>query len=458
MYAILDIETTGGGFNQEKITEIAIYRFDGESIVDKFISMVNPEKPIEDFVVKLTGITTKMLKNAPKFYQIAKRVIEITQGCILVAHNAKFDYRVLKNEFKNLGFQYKRDTICTVELSKKLIPEAPAYNLEKLVKSLGIPLANRHRAFGDAMATVELFKVLLCKDVEKKIIGEEVKKNNCEAEKKHQIKTIERMPNDVGVYYVYDKDKELIYIGRAKSIRKKVNKHLMGRSKTDVLIQQNLGEIVFELTGTEVISQIKELEEVRKSSLIKKIKKLPKLKYCIEEEEDQWRYMTLKIGKIEDTSLCVMKFETEIQAISTLEKMVEKYQLCLKKVGLSQSKTQCSRHIEGNCKGACVEKENPEDYNKRVREAIEEFTFGDKTMAIIDKGREKDEKSVLFIEKGNFIGYGYVKLNHQIKASILKKIVTEVSKTSLIRSVVEKYYRNVSQRASKNIIILQENV
>ena len=146
MYAILDIETTGGQYNEEGITEIAIYRFDGHEVVDQFISLVNPEIPIQPFVVKLTGINNAMLRSAPKFYEVAKRIIEITQDCIIVAHNAAFDYRVLRMEFRRLGYEFNRNTLCTVELSKKLIPDQPSYSLGKLVRSLGIPIADRHRA------------------------------------------------------------------------------------------------------------------------------------------------------------------------------------------------------------------------------------------------------------------------------------------------------------------------
>jgi len=149
LYAILDIETTGGKFNEEGITEIAIYQFDGQSVTDQFISLVNPEQPIQEYVVKLTGISNKMLRNAPKFHEVAKRIIEITENCTLVAHNASFDYRMLKLEFKRLGYEYERDSICTVDLSKTFLPEAPSYKLGKLVKSLGIPLSDRHRANGD---------------------------------------------------------------------------------------------------------------------------------------------------------------------------------------------------------------------------------------------------------------------------------------------------------------------
>ena len=180
MYAILDLETTGGKFNEEGITEIAIYKFNGHEITDQFISLVNPERDIQPFVVKLTGINSNMLKNAPKFYEVAKRIVEITEDCILVAHNSSFDYRILQTEFNRLGFDYKKKTLCTVELSQKLIPDLPSYSLGKLVRSLGIPVTDRHRASGDALATVKLFKLLLDKDSNKTIVRDTVKKEQPE--------------------------------------------------------------------------------------------------------------------------------------------------------------------------------------------------------------------------------------------------------------------------------------
>ncbi len=170
MYAIVDIETTGGKFNEEGITEIAIYRYDGHQIVDQFVSLVNPERPIQAFVVSLTGINNTMLRQAPKFYEVAKRIVEITQDAVLVAHNAQFDYRILRTEFDRLGYDFERKSLCTVELSKKLLPGHASYSLGKLVRALGIPLSDRHRAQGDAQATVKLFQLLLDRDVEKSIV------------------------------------------------------------------------------------------------------------------------------------------------------------------------------------------------------------------------------------------------------------------------------------------------
>ena len=175
MYAVVDVETTGGKYGEEGITEIAVYQYDGHELTDQLISLINPERPIQPFVENLTGINQRMLRNAPKFYELAKRIVEITTDCILVAHNTSFDYRMLQTEFDRLGFDFERKTLCTVELSKKLIPDVESYKLGKLVRSLGIPLSDRHRAAGDARATLELLKILLHKDGEKHIVKNLIK-------------------------------------------------------------------------------------------------------------------------------------------------------------------------------------------------------------------------------------------------------------------------------------------
>ena len=209
MYAILDIETTGGKFNEEGITEIAIYKFDGHKVVDQFISLVNPEREIQPFVVNLTGINSNMLKNAPKFYEVAKRIVEITEDCIIVAHNSQFDYRILRTEFKRLGFEYKRKTLCTVELSQQLIPDQDSYSLGKLARALGIPVNDRHRADGDAIATVKLFKMLLSKDLDKVIITEKIKAEVTDKMQGNLQQILEDLPSITGVYYIHNKNGEI---------------------------------------------------------------------------------------------------------------------------------------------------------------------------------------------------------------------------------------------------------
>jgi len=224
MYAILDIETTGGNYDEEGITEIAIYRFDGEQITDQFSSLINPQKSIQPFVVKLTGINEKMLKNAPKFYEVAKRIVQITEDCILVAHNAAFDYRILNTEFRRLGFAYERKTLCTVNLSQELLPEQPSFNLGKLIRNLGIPFANQHRAHSDAQVTLKLFELLLEKDTQKQIIKKHIQYLNPNKAPSQFLKIIDGLPSEMGVYYIHNKDNEIVYIGKSNNIKKRVTK------------------------------------------------------------------------------------------------------------------------------------------------------------------------------------------------------------------------------------------
>lgn len=257
LYAILDIETTGGKFNEEGITEIAIYKFDGHEIIDQFISLVNPQIPIQEFVVKLTGINNKMLRNAPKFFEVAKRIVEITKDCILVAHNAAFDYRILRTEFTRLGYNYDRNTLCTVELSQQLILEQPSYSLGKLTKSLGIPMSDRHRASGDALATIQLFKLLLEKDTEKSIIQKSIKHFDKKFEKQKLKRLIEETPTVSGVFYVHDNNGKVIFIGKGKNIKIELNKLFLKTSKRSLKIQQRVSSVSFDKSGNELFTRLK---------------------------------------------------------------------------------------------------------------------------------------------------------------------------------------------------------
>jgi len=257
LYAILDIETTGGKFNEEGITEIAIYKFDGHEVVDQFISLVNPEREIQEFVVKLTGINNKMLRNAPKFYEVAKRIVEITKDCVLVAHNTAFDYRILRTEFRRLGFDFERNTVCTVELSQQLILDQPSYSLGKLTRSLGIPITDRHRASGDALATIQLFKLLLEKDTQKDIIQNSIKYFDKRLEKERLLNLIDEIPRVLGVFYVHDTNGKVIYIGKGKNIKSEINKLFLKDTRRAVKIQERATSVSYNKTGNELFTRLK---------------------------------------------------------------------------------------------------------------------------------------------------------------------------------------------------------
>ena len=263
MYTIVDIESTGGKFNEESIIEVAAYKFDGTSIKDQFISLVNPQRDIHPYVEKLTGITSKMVKTAPKFHEIAKRVVEITSDSILVAHNAQFDYRILQLEFKRLGYDFSMKSLCTVILSQELLPDQESYKLGRLSRSLGIPLKDRHRASGDALATVELFKILLEKDIKQNIIKKSIVEFPGESMNSLFKDTIENLNNEVGVFYIYNKHKKLIYIDYSKDIKNKVVKLFTSKKFIPKYDQNNFKSIKVHKTGNISISVIKALNEIR---------------------------------------------------------------------------------------------------------------------------------------------------------------------------------------------------
>jgi len=262
LYAIIDIETTGGKYNEEGITEIAIHKFDGMDIIDSFVSLVNPEKEIQPFVVNLTGINNKMLRNAPKFYEVAKRIVEITNGCVLVAHNSSFDYRILRTEFRRLGYDFDIPTLCTVELSKLLIPGLESYSLGKLCRNIGIPVSDRHRADGDALATVKLLKILLQKDKDKIIVKKTIKTGNKRDLSKKLLTILEDLPLNTGVFYLHKYNGDILYIGKGKNIKKEVNNIFLRTTNRCRSLLKEMSSISFDITGSELIAQLRFNDEI----------------------------------------------------------------------------------------------------------------------------------------------------------------------------------------------------
>lgn len=443
LYAILDIETTGGKYNEEGITEIAIYKFDGEKVVDQFISLINPERPIQPFVVGLTGINNEMLRNAPKFYEVARRIVEITEDCIIVAHNAKFDYRILRTEFKRLGFEFQRKSLCTVELSKKLIPDMPSYSLGKLVRALGIPLSDRHRANGDAQATVKLFKMLLAKDTKKDIL-----KDNVRQEPKRQLDSklvdiLDDLPAITGIYYLHDEDGEIIYIGKSKNIKKRINQHFTNDNHKSKRIQKEVYTVTFENTGNELLALLKENEEIKKNKpKYNRALKKDIFSYALYRSKDKEGYIQFKIGKASLKKENITTFTNISQAKSTMERIVEEFELCQKHTGLHKTSGSCFNYTIKECYGACVGEESVEDYNERAQQVIDKYSYENKNMLVIDRGRDVDEKSVILIEDGKFCGMGYFNLNYQMNnIDMIKNIITPMKNNRDSQHIIQSYLR-----------------
>ena len=443
MYAIIDIETTGGQFNEEGITEIAIYKFDGSEVVDQFISLVNPEKPIQPFVVKLTGINNAMLRSAPKFFEVAKRIVEITEGCILVAHNTSFDYRILRCEFNRLGYDFVKPTLCTVELSKKLIPEQPSYSLGKLVRALGIPMSDRHRASGDALATVKLFQMLLAKDTEKEILISLIKAEIKSGLSPKLLDIIESLPSKTGIYYIHNENGELIYIGKSKNIKKRVNQHFTGKNSKSKKLQVQVFTVTYEETGSELVALLKESEEIKINKPIhNRAQRKSIFQWALYEVLDDNGYLNLKLLKADGRKKEITSYTTAQEGKNALFRITEKYNLCQKLNGLYETQNGCFQHKINECNGACLGKETPEVYNQRVEEFLTEMAFENNNMIVVDRGRKVSERSAILIENGIYKGYCFYDLNYQItNVDVLKNILIPMQNNRDTRTIIQSYLR-----------------
>lgn len=385
-----------------------------------------------------------MLQNAPKFYEVAKRIIEITEGCVTVAHNAEFDNRILKTEFKRLGFDYKRKTLCTVELSKILIPNQTSYSLGKLTRALGIPVSDRHRAAGDAQATITLFKLLLAKDLDKKIVKASIKLDTISKLNPKHTDIIEQLPSITGVYYIHKSDGEIIYIGKSKNIKKRVNQHFINTNIKSKKIQLQVHTVTYEETGSELIALLKESEEIKRNKpIFNRALKQTDFSHGLYSFTDDNGYLNLKIEQVNGKESPITTFSNYRSAKSFLTKITDEHNLCQKLTGLHLlSNGSCFNHTIKQCFGACIAEETQIDYNNRVTNTIDKYSFNSQSIVIVDRGRAIDERSAILIENGEFKGYGFYNLNYQINTiDVLNSIITKMQSNGDTQHIIQSYLR-----------------
>ena len=384
-----------------------------------------------------------MLRSAPKFYEVAKRIIEITEGCILVAHNASFDYRILRTEFNRLGYDFKMPTLCTVELSKKLILEQPSYSLGKLVRSLGIPMADRHRASGDALATVQLFKLLLAKDTEKEIVKSFIKTEIKPGMLPKLLDIVEALPSKTGIYYIHNENGDLIYIGKSKNIKKRVNQHFTGTNSKSKKIQRDVYAVTYEETGNELIALLKESEEIKVNKPIyNRAQRKSIFQYALYSFKNENGYLALRVEKADGRKKEITSFTSLQEGKNALFRITEKYHLCQKINGLYETKNACFQYKIKECNGACIGEETPEVYNEKVKEFLTENSFENQNMVIVDRGRTHNERSAVLIENGIYKGYCFYHLNYQINnIEILKNIIISMQHNRDTKTIIQTYLR-----------------
>ena len=438
MYAIIDIETTGLSPANEKITEVAIFVHDGHKIIDEYSTLINPEKKIPYRIIQMTGINNQMVESAPKFYEVAKKIVTLTEGLIFVGHNVRFDYGFIRNEFKSLGYNYERKTLDTVKLSRKLIPDRKSYSLGRLCKELEIENHARHRAAGDAMATTKLLELLISID------------NNLESVNTVGIQSnlnkslINNLPTATGVYYFYDKQKELIYIGKSINIHDRVLSHLNNNlHKKAIKMKNQLYDVGYELTGSELIALLLESHEIKKNQPIyNQAQKRTYFNYGLYSFIDESDYTNLKIMKIIDKHLPLYTYGSLHEGKEHLTMLCEDFNLCQKLCGLYDTSGACFHYQIHSCKGACIKEESNLDYNHRVREAIENYQFKHQNFFVIDRGKTNDENSIVKIENGKYKGFGYLSKEQSVSnINTLHDCIISYKDNKEVRRIINTYLK-----------------
>lgn len=438
MYAIVDVETTGLSPAAEKITEIAIYLHDGKKVVDEFQTLINPEKKIPYRIMQMTGINNSMVQDAPKFYEIAKTIVELTENRILVGHNVRFDYNFLRNEFGSLGYDFRRKTLDTVKLSRKLIPGRRNYSLSTLCNDLGIENPSRHRAAGDALATAELFDILL--SIEEH--PEQIQLNGYGSDVSKSL--VKDLPKETGVYYFYDRSGQLIYVGKSVNIHDRVLSHLNNNlHKKAVEMKTAIADVRYEITGSELVALLLESAEIKcHQPFYNRAQKRTFYNYGLYTFTDDNGYLNLKIMRTMDELTPVYTYSSMQEGKEHIFRLAEDFGLCQKLCGLYDTKGACFHYQIHQCRGACIGEELAESYNMRVNDALENYHFGNDSFLIIGKGRREEERSVVKIEHGKYVGFGFVEACvASDDSSILHDCIRPQKDNREVRQIINSYLK-----------------
>ncbi len=415
-YAIVDIETTGGKADTHRITEIAIVLHDGERILDTWETLVNPETWIPYGITELTGITQEMVQDAPKFYEIARKIVELTEGAILVAHNASFDYGFLREEFARLGYTFSRRHLCTVRLGRKTFPGLHSYSLDNLIAWMGISVEQRHRAMGDALATAELFRRIMAQQggAAQAMTMLRMGLKNSRLPEHFDMERLLQLPEACGVYYFHNRAGEVIYVGKSLNIRKRIAEHFADKTEKTRKLRELTHDITCEVTGSELVALLLESAEIKRlRPSVNRAQRQQSFPYAIHayaDAEGFLRFEAERLTAVQRKKLKVLaEFPSMQAARGRLEWASEQFALCRRLSGLQAGRGACFYFHLQKCKGACAGQEAPESYNERAQVASEALQVGfEEDFLLLERGRSPQEKAVVLVENGRFAGYGYV--------------------------------------------------
>ncbi len=452
-YAIVDIETTGGYAASNGITEIAVFITDGKNILKRYATLLNPVYTIPRYVEALTGITNEMVEFERPFSSIADELYELLADRVFVAHNVNFDYSFVKYHLAKSGYDLNCRKLCTVRLGRQILPGLQGYGLGKICKHLGIDIESRHRASGDAHATAQLFHHLLACDTNGHVQAMlKVKSKEQSLPPNIPASIVRQIPGDPGVYYFHDKKGKVIYVGKAKSLNKRVSSHFTNnkttRQKQEFL--KKIYNISYQATATELMAFILESIEIKKLwPEQNRSQKRFEQSYGLYTFEDRRGYQRLCIEKKKKNIKPLYTFNLLTEGHTLLNKLMLQFELCPKLCFLQAEQVQCQMLLDKKCKGACEQKEPSTRYNSRVDACIQYLNNELPSFAVVDSGLKKEEQSCILIEKGRFFGMGYLPSDmtfHTIED--LKSQLTPHAENDYIRGLV---FQHISRYPHKKI-------
>jgi DNA polymerase III subunit epsilon len=455
-YSIVDIETTGNGIRGNKITEIAIFRIEAGTITREFTSLVNPECEIPYYITALTGIDNSLVRNAPLLEEIAPEILEITKDSIFVAHSVNFDYHVIKNEFRELGIDFRKKRLCTVRLARRIFPGLNSYSLGKLCSALEIELTDRHRATGDARATATLFRKILECEASGELIKTFLNARSQEATLPPglPVKVYGKLPEKPGVYYFKNARGIVIYVGKAKNIKKRVLSHFYDKSDKEVRMCHETSDIDFELSGSELLALLMETAAIKQ--LYPEYNRSQKKyypNYAIFSYEDRRGIIHLGFSKSKNTPLPLTHFYTITECRLFLEQLCIDFGLCPRYCHLQEQAGSCNHFRISSCDGICRGTEAAADYNAKVLKAITNVKKESDHYIVKEKGRNDGESCIILVKESRYCGYAFVDNDRQL---MNLKDVMDVITPQKNTLETERLLKSYSLKNPGNIVLLAE--
>jgi DNA polymerase-3 subunit epsilon len=454
LYAIVDIETTGGSSKSHKITEIAVIIHDGEREISRYETLVNPEMHIPRNITALTGITNELVETAPVFKEVAEELHELLKDKVFVAHNVNFDYGFIRAHFADVGVKWNPKRLCTVRLSRKIIPGLYSYSLGKIAQQLCYQIEHRHRAMGDCDFTAILFKKLHAEDRNEHIkFALNARSREATLPPNLSRTIMEKMPDTLGVYLFYDASGKVIYTGKANNIKHRVSEHFRGNTHTGYISRfaEKIVDVKWIECPNELISLLVEAKEIKKhwppyNRLMKRVT----LNWGVFSYRDQNDYARFSIGRVGKWAKPIVSFRSQFEARQIIMKLRDEFQLCARYCDLQEQSGECAEDVHGTCNKACVQSEAPDIYNKRHALAIEHLTKSDGTLIIRDAGFTPDEETLVLVKNGRYKGHGVIPKSLQVDGveDVLKYIETGYDDQDIQSIIRSHIHRNKKARVT----------